>query len=355
MFRDWRPKRPMAWLSVVLAASLYTCALLTVTGEDSAPPAVAPSAPGQSATDPMSQQPTPEEGRSTEVSTDQPTGPRRALTPQERYVILDKGTEPPFTGKYTDHFAAGIYACRQCGAMLYRSDSKFHSGCGWPSFDEEIPGAVRRVPDADGRRTEIVCANCGGHLGHVFLGEGFTEKNTRHCVNSISLDFIPQEEVTCGRAIFAGGCFWGVEYWLQEQPGVLETTVGYTGGFTENPTYEQLHSQQTGHAEAVEVLFDPVRTSFENLARVFFEIHDPTQVDGQGPDLGPEYRSAIFYLDEDQKAVAERLIAELRQKGINAVTQVVPAGRFWPAEAYHQNYLRDRNARPSCHFRRKVW
>jgi peptide methionine sulfoxide reductase msrA/msrB len=271
------------------------------------------------------------------------------LTPEEERVIIRKGTEAPFSGKYNNHFQAGVYACRQCGAFLYRSADKFKSNCGWPSFDDEIEGAVKRVPDADGRRTEIVCATCDGHLGHVFTGERFTPKDTRHCVNSVSLQFTPEKDVAYGRAIFAGGCFWGVEYYLQKVPGVIETTVGYIGGKTDNPSYREVCEKTTGHAEAVEVLFDPRRTTFEALARVFFETHDPTQVDRQGPDVGDQYRSAVFTLDDEQKKVTEDLIRQLRAKGYDVATEVVEAGTFWKAEDYHQDYYVRKGSLPYCH------
>lgn len=289
------------------------------------------------------------------MANDRPTPKLRDLTPEEAHVIREKGTERPFTGKYDQFFESGVYACRQCGAMLYRSEDKFKAHCGWPAFDDEIPGAVERHTDADGRRTEIVCAACSGHLGHVFTGEQQTDKNLRHCVNSVSLEFIPEKDVKYGRAIFAAGCFWGVEALLQEQPGVIETTVGYICGKTENPTYDSVCSHQTGHAEAVEVVYDPVRTNFEALAKVFFECHDPTQVDRQGPDVGDQYRSEIFYTDEEQKQVAEKLIAELKGRGMDIATKVTPASKFWPAEEYHQDYYKARGRGGACHMRKKLW
>ncbi|MBI5724867.1 MAG: peptide-methionine (S)-S-oxide reductase MsrA [Planctomycetes bacterium] len=153
------------------------------------------------------------------------------------------------------------------------------------------------------------------------------------------------------RAVFAGGCFWGVEHYFQQAKGVLSVTSGYTGGTVDNPTYEQVCAGRTGHAEAVEVVFDPEQTSYEELARLFFEIHDPTQVNRQGPDVGLQYRSAVFWLDEAQKQTAERLIGLLRAKGFNVATQIVPAGKFWPAEGYHQDYLDKHPGRQDCHVR----
>ncbi len=270
------------------------------------------------------------------------------LTDEEKRVIINKGTERPFSGKYYSFTERGTYNCKQCDAPLYRSSDKFDAGCGWPSFDDEIPGAVKRTPDADGKRTEITCANCGGHLGHVFMGEGFTDKNTRHCVNSLSLTFTANPEST-EKAYFAGGCFWGTEYHFQKMKGVIATTVGYMGGNTENPTYKEVCSGKTGHAETLEIEYDPSQTDFETLAKLFLEIHDPTQLNRQGPDIGDQYRSAVFYTDESQKEISEKLIKELRDKGYKVVTEIEAAGDFWAAETYHQDYYAENGKTPYCH------
>lgn len=277
------------------------------------------------------------------------------LTPEEEQVIIHKGTEKPFTGKYNQHEAFGLYTCKRCGAALYRSQDKFDAGCGWPSFDDELPGAVSRETDADGIRTEILCQNCGGHLGHVFLNEGFTRKNTRHCVNSVSMDFIAATQQDYPRALFASGCFWGTEYFLQKAEGVVSTTVGYTGGDKEQPTYKEVCGGQTGHAETVEVIFDPKKTSYEALARLFFETHDFTQVNRQGPDIGEQYRSAIFYSNEHQKAVAKRLVKKLEDQGYKVATEITPVSKFWAAEDYHQDYYQHKGSSPYCHVYRKIF
>jgi len=273
------------------------------------------------------------------------------LSKNEEAVIEMKGTERPFTGKFNEHKEQGTYICRKCGSALYHSSFKFESGCGWPSFDDEIPGAVTRHPDPDGMRTEITCTSCGGHLGHVFLGEGFTSKNTRHCVNSVSLDFV-QAKLDPGRygiALFAGGCFWGVEYFLQKSPGVISVTSGYTGGHVKNPSYREVCTGTTGHAETVKVVYDPSKTSYEKLLRLFMEIHDPEQVDRQGPDIGNQYRSEIFYLNQSQKDVAEKTIGLLRSKGYKVATAITPASEFYDAEKYHQDYYFNNGKTPYCH------
>ncbi len=277
-----------------------------------------------------------------------------SLTPPVIYVVENKGTELPFSGTYTDWEESGSYLCRRCGLALFRSTSKFHSGCGWPSFDEEITNAVLRKPDADGMRIEILCAQCKAHLGHVFQGENFTANNTRHCVNSLSLDFTANREVKqSAEAIFAAGCFWGVESLFKSLPGVLKTEVGYIGGKSENPSYERVCEGNSGHLEALRILYNPGEMSYEALVKYFFEIHDPTQANGQGPDIGEQYLSAIFYYDEKEKALAEQLIHLLEAKGLSIKTKIIPASPFWRAEDYHQDYYQKTGKRPYCHHYQK--
>lgn len=276
----------------------------------------------------------------------------KKLTHEEKAIIFYKGTERPFTGKYVAHYASGYYVCKQCGATLYASTAKFDSGCGWPSFDDALPLAVKQQSDPDGQRIEILCAHCHGHLGHLFKEEGFTPKNRRYCVNSMALDFIPAStppQTPTEIAIFAGGCFWGVEHLMQQQPGVIAATSGYMGGSVPNPTYSLVCQQKTGHAEVVQVIFDPKKMTYENLAKYFFEIHDPTQHNGQGPDLGEQYRSAIFYTRPEQKKIATQLIERLKAQGVAVVTQIKPATIFWPAEETHQNYYEKTGGQPYCH------
>ena len=286
------------------------------------------------------------------------------LTNDEERVILRKGTEAPFVGEYTENKAKGTYVCRQCNAPLYRSEDKFSTRCGWPSFDDEIADAVIRLPDADGRRTEIICANCKGHLGHVFVGEGFTEKQTRHCVNSISMVFVPDGEPLkptikivppVEKAYFASGCFWGTEYYFSKLKGVEETSVGYMGGYVDNPTYEQVCGKNTGHLETVEVVYNPQVVSYDELVKFFFETHDFTQTDGQGPDIGPQYMSAIFYNTPQEKKIAEENIKTLQTMGYEVATKLKPVNHFWKAEDYHQQYYDHKGTLPYCHSYRKIF
>lgn len=278
------------------------------------------------------------------------------LTPFEQAIICDKDTEHPGTGRYTDYEGAGTYLCRNCGLALFRSEHKFHSGCGWPSFDNEIPGNVKREIDKDGRRTEILCSRCNAHLGHVFKGEGFTSLDTRHCVNSASLDFVNSRDVDDSEeAILAAGCFWGVEYHLQKLPGVLKTEVGYSGGSKLNPAYKEVCGGNTGHLEVIRVIYDPVQISYADILKRFFEIHDFTQTNGQGPDIGEQYLSAVFYFNEEQHKTAKQIIQLLTDRGYKVATILKAAAVFWPAEDYHQNYYTVNHKEPYCHVWRKIF
>ena len=269
-----------------------------------------------------------------------------ALSAAEARVVESCGTEPPFSGEWLKHDAQGTYTCVRCDAPLFPSDAKFKSGTGWPSFDKALPGSIREVTDSDGHRVEIQCSRCGGHLGHVFRGEGMTSENTRHCVNSVSLDF---QAETREEAFFAGGCFWGVESLLEALPGVVSVESGYMGGTRQTPGYREVVEGGTGHAETVRVVFDPAKISYEAVAKHFFEIHDPTQINRQGPDRGSQYRSAVFTVGDAQALVIHDLIGQLQAKGLRIATQVHAAKVFWPAEDYHQDYYRRTGKAPYCH------
>ncbi len=283
------------------------------------------------------------------------------LDPETYRITQKAGTEPAFCGNLLDNKKDGVYVCVVCGLPLFASEHKFHSGTGWPSFYREFdPEHVsRQIDRSHGMvRTEINCARCGSHLGHVFP-DGPPPTGERHCLNSASLKFYEKGEempaesqpVQTETAYFAGGCFWGIEHYFQQGPGVIDAISGYMQGHVENPTYKQVCADNTGHAETVKVVYDPRRISYRQLLEAFFKMHDPTQLNRQGPDVGTQYRSGIYTVNEQQQREAQEFIAQLQAKnlfnGKKIVTEVEPAKTFYPAEDYHQDYV-EKTGR-ACH------
>ncbi|MCK6491093.1 MAG: bifunctional methionine sulfoxide reductase B/A protein [Planctomycetes bacterium] len=282
---------------------------------------------------------------------------RQRLTPEQFTVLRQQGTERPFCGGYTaskDH-GPGTYRCAGCGNPLFDGGQKFESGTGWPSFWHCFKGRVALKRDASHgmERTEVVCARCDGHLGHLF-DDGPAPTGARFCINAVSLRFDPWIPPTrppgARMAVFAAGCFWGVEAHFRSLPGVVDARVGYIGGRTNAPTYEQVCSHGTGHAEAVEVVYDPAITSYERLLDAFFQGHDPTTVDRQGPDVGDQYRSAVFPADSAEQAAFQAAVTRWQPRfKAPIVTRSEPPATFWPAEEYHQRYQAKRGLGIGCH------
>ena len=281
---------------------------------------------------------------------------KKVLPPDLYAVAREADTERAFTGKMWQSETKGTYYCAACGLKLFKSEQKFVSSCGWPSFfeQENKNSVVFKDDNSYGmKRIEALCGRCNSHLGHLF-DDGPEPTGKRYCMNAISLDFVPDGVTsTTGNLdtiVLGGGCFWCVEAVYENLEGVKSVYSGYAGGTVENPSYEEVCTGRTGAAEVVEITYDKSKTNLDEIFQVFFTVHDPTTLNRQGADAGTQYRSAIFYKNENEKKAAESLIKELNEKVFanKIVTTLEPLQKFYKAESYHQGYYQNNKNQPYC-------
>ncbi|MCA9039598.1 MAG: bifunctional methionine sulfoxide reductase B/A protein [Planctomycetaceae bacterium] len=277
----------------------------------------------------------------------------RSLAEEQYRVTRLAGTERPFSSEMCQRFEPGRYACVCCGTLLFDSAEKFDSGTGWPSFTqpvEENVVAYNKDSSHGMIRVETVCNVCDAHLGHVFP-DGPAPSGLRYCINAVALKKVKEGEASSesAKVTFGGGCFWCTEALFQRIKGVASVASGYSGGEVADPSYYQVCTGETGHAEVIEVDYDPNLVSYADIIRVHLGTHNPTTLNQQGADRGTQYRSIIFYRNEDEKAAAEELIKESEEAlGQKVVTEVVPFEKFYPAEKEHQNYYNRNSGKPYC-------